>query len=174
MAVTIEMNETKEFKVIARGYDPKEVDSFLDDIMDEMARLMDEKQSLQQQLATAKAAANVPAATQVVRPVQANPYAAPKAAASAQTSSNKDALEILEMAQKLKNETIEKAQAEADEILAKAQEKADEQLKDLTGDKENLTRQVADLRAAAAEYRKNFEALLQAQQEAIEKASNLF
>ena len=150
MAVTIEMIETKEFKVIARGYDPKEVDSFLDDIMDEMARLMDEKQSLQQQLATAKAAA------------------------PAQTSSNKDALEILEMAQKLKNETIEKAQAEADEILAKAQEKADEQLKDLTGDKENLTRQVADLRAAAAEYRKNFEALLQAQQEAIEKASNLF
>lgn len=57
MAVTIEMIETKEFKVIARGYDPKEVDGFLDDIMDEMARLMDEKQSLQQQLAAAKAAA---------------------------------------------------------------------------------------------------------------------
>ncbi len=172
MAVTIEMIETKEFKVIARGYDPKEVDGFLDDIMDEMARLMDEKQSLQQQLAAAKAAAAAPAATQVVRPVQANPYAAPKAAAPAAPS--KDALEILEMAQKLKNETLEKAQAEAQEILAKAQEKADEQLKDLSGDKEALTRQVADLRAAAAEYRKNFEALLQAQQEAIEKASNLF
>ncbi|MDO4837291.1 MAG: DivIVA domain-containing protein [Clostridia bacterium] len=173
MAVTIEMIETKEFKVIARGYDPKEVDGFLDDIMDEMARLMDEKQSLQQQLAAAKAAAAAPAAaTQVVRPVQASPYAAPKAAAPAAPS--KDALEILEMAQKLKNETLEKAQAEAQEILAKAQEKADEQLKDLSGDKETLTRQVADLRAAAAEYRKNFEALLQAQQEAIEKASNLF
>ncbi len=172
MAVTIEMIETKEFKVIARGYDPKEVDGFLDDIMDEMARLMDEKQSLQQQLAAAKAAAAAPAATQVVRPVQASPYAAPKAAAPAAPS--KDALEILEMAQKLKNETLEKAQAEAQEILAKAQEKADEQLKDLSGDKEALTRQVADLRAAAAEYRKNFEALLQAQQEAIEKASNLF
>ncbi len=172
MAVTIEMIETKEFKVIARGYDPKEVDGFLDDIMDEMARLMDEKQALQQQLAAAKAAAAAPAATQVVRPVQANPYAAPKAAPAAAPS--KDALEILEMAQKLKNETLEKAQAEAQEILAKAQEKADEQLKDLSGDKEALTRQVADLRAAAAEYRKNFEALLQAQQEAMEKASNLF
>ncbi len=176
MAVTIEMIETKEFKVIARGYDPKEVDGFLDDIMDEMARLMDEKQSLQQQLAAAKAAASAPAAaTQVVRPVQANPYAAPKAAASAPAAApSKDALEILEMAQKLKNETLEKAQAEAQEILAHAQEKADEQLKDLSGDKEALTRQVADLRAAAAEYRKNFEALLQAQQEAIEKATNLF
>ncbi len=172
MAVTIEMIETKEFKVIARGYDPKEVDGFLDDIMDEMARLMDEKQALQQQLAAAKAAVAAPAATQVVRPVQANPYAAPKAAPAAAPS--KDALEILEMAQKLKNETLEKAQAEAQEILAKAQEKADEQLKDLSGDKEALTRQVADLRAAAAEYRKNFEALLQAQQEAMEKASNLF
>ena len=170
MAVTIEMIETKEFKVIARGYDPKEVDEFLDDIMDEMARQLDEIQSLQQQLATAKAA---PAATQAVRPVQASPYAAPKAAPAAEVP-DKAFREILEMAQKVKDETIAKAESDAAEIRAKAQEQADAQLKNLDDEKERLTQQVTDLRAAAADYRSRFEALLQAQQEAIEKASNLF
>lgn len=172
MAVTIEMIETKEFKVIARGYDPKEVDEFLDDIMDEMARQLDEIQSLQQQLAAAKAAPNVPAATQVVRPVQASPYAAPKAAQA--EVPDKAFREILEMAQKVKDETIAKAQNEAEEIRAKAQEQADAQLKGLDEEKNKLTQQVTNLRAAAADYRSRFEALLQAQQEAIEKASDLF
>lgn len=172
MAVTIEMIETKEFKVIARGYDPKEVDEFLDDIMDEMARQLDEIQSLQQQLATAKAAQNVPAATQVVRPVQASPYAAPKAAPV--EVPDKAFREILEMAQKVKDETIAKARNEAEEIRIKAQEQADAQLKGLDEEKGKLTQQVTNLRAAAADYRSRFEALLQAQQEAIEKASDLF
>ena len=85
-----------------------------------------------------------------------------------------DFREILEMAQKVKNETIAKAQQDAEEIRAKAQEQADAQLKNLSSDRVQLEKQVAELRKAAAEYRKNFEALLQAQQEAIEKASNLF
>lgn len=168
MQVTIEMIETKEFKVIAHGYDPKEVDEFLDDIMDEMVRQQDEIQKLQQQLAAAKAAPAVNAPTQVVRPVQ-NVYAAPKAEVP-----DKDFREILEMAQKVKNETIAKAEAEAEVILAKAQEAADAQLKGLSDEKEQLTKQVTDLRAAAADYRTRFEALLAAQQEAIEKATQLF
>lgn len=170
MQVTIEMIETKEFKVISRGYDPKEVDEFLDDIMDEMARQQDEIQALQQQLAAAKAAkpAN-DAPTKAIRPVQ-SAYAAP---AKAEVP-DKAFREILEMAQKVKDETIAKAEAEAEAIVAKAQEAADAQLKNLSGEKEALTKQVTELRAAAADYRTRFEALLAAQQEAIEKAVNLF
>lgn len=169
MQVTIEMIETKEFKVISRGYDPKEVDEFLDDIMDEMARQQDEIQALQQQLAAAKAAQpanNAP--TQVIRPVQSS-YAAP---AKAEVP-DKAFREILEMAQKVKDETIAKAEAEASQILTKAQAAADEKLKSLSDEKENLTKQVTDLRAAAADYRARFEQLLAAQQEAL-KASKLF
>lgn len=169
MQVTIEMIETKEFKVISRGYDPKEVDEFLDDIMDEMARQQDEIQALQQQLAAAKAAQpanNAP--TQVIRPVQSS-HAAP---AKAEVP-DKAFREILEMAQKVKDETIAKAEAEAAQILTKAQAAADEQLKSLSGEKETLTKQVTDLRAAAADYRARFEQLLAAQQEAL-KASKLF
>ena len=61
MQITIEMIETKEFKTKPRGYDPQEVDEFLDAICDEMARQLDAIQSLQQQLADAKAARPAPA-----------------------------------------------------------------------------------------------------------------
>ena len=66
------------------------------------------------------------------------------------------------------------ADAEIQAIRDKAQAQADSQLKNLQNDRDSLTRQVTELKAAAAEYRTRFEALLQAQQEAIEKAADLF
>ena len=78
------------------------------------------------------------------------------------------------MAQKVKSETIAAAEKQAEEIRVKAQQEADEQLKGLQDERDSLTRQVSDLKAAAAAYRAQFEALLQSQQEAIEKAANLF
>lgn len=173
MQITIEMIETKEFKTKPRGYDPQEVDEFLDAICDEMARQLDEIQSLQQQLAAAKAARPVPAPapapvteapTQQIKPVVARPAAVP----------DSDFREILEMAQKVKNETIAAAEAKAAAIVAKAEEEAADKLGSLSEEKEKLTGQVEALKTAAAEYRAKFEALLQAQQEAMEKASDLF
>lgn len=96
---------------------------------------------------------------------------APVAPASASTD---DIREILEMAQKVKKETIAAAEAKAEEIVTKAKEEATAKLDNLDEEKESLTKQVAALKAAASEYRTKFEALLQAQQEAIEKASDLF
>ena len=173
MQITIEMIETKEFKTKPRGYDPQEVDEFLDAICDEMARQLDEIQSLQQQLAAAKAARPAPAPapapvteapTQQIKPVVARPAAVP----------DSDFREILEMAQKVKNETIAAAEAKAAAIVAKAEEEAADKLGSLSEEKEKLTDQVEALKTAAAEYRAKFEALLQAQQEAMEKASDLF
>ena len=173
MQITIEMIETKEFKTKPRGYDPQEVDEFLDAICDEMARQLDEIQSLQQQLASAKAARPAPAPapapvteapTQQIKPVVARPAAVP----------DSDFREILEMAQKVKNETIAAAEAKAAAIVAKAEEEAADKLGSLSEEKEKLTGQVEALKTAAAEYRAKFEALLQAQQEAMEKASDLF
>ena len=167
MQITIEMIETKEFKTKPRGYDPQEVDEFLDAICDEMARQLDEIQSLQQQLAAAKAARPAPvteAPTQQIKPVVARPAAVP----------DSDFREILEMAQKVKNETIAAAEAKAAAFVAKAEEEAADKLGSLSEEKEKLTGQVEALKTAAAEYRAQFEALLQAQQEAMEKASDLF
>lgn len=167
MQITIEMIETKEFKTKPRGYDPQEVDEFLDAICDEMVRQMDQIAALQQQLAAAKAARPVvEAPTQQVRPVVAAPV---KAAVP-----DADFREILEMAQKVKSETIAAAEAKAEEIIAKAKEEAAAKLDNLDVEKESLVKQVAALKEAASDYRTKFEALLQAQQEAIEKASDLF
>ena len=173
MQITIEMIETKEFKTKPRGYDPQEVDEFLDAICDEMARQLDEIQSLQQQLAAAKAARPAPdpapapgteAPTQQLKPVVARPATGP----------GNDFREILEMAQQVKNETIAAAEAKAAALVAKAEEEAADKLGSLSEEKEKLTDQVEALKTAAAEYRAKFEALLQAQQEAMEKASDLF
>ena len=41
-------------------------------------------------------------------------------------------------------------------------------------EKETLVKAGADLKAAGAEYREKFESLLQAQQEALDKAADLF
>jgi len=48
--ITVDMIDTKEFKIKPRGYDQQEVDDFLDAIGDEMVRQLDLIQSLQQQL----------------------------------------------------------------------------------------------------------------------------
>lgn len=166
MQITIEMIETKEFKTKPRGYDPQEVDEFLDAICDEMVRQLDQIAALQQQLAAAKAARPVvEAPTQQVKPIVAAPV---------KPVPDADFREILEMAQKVKNETIAAAEAKAEEILAKAKEEAAAKLDNLDVEKESLANQVAALKAAASDYRTKFEALLQAQQEAIEKASDLF
>lgn len=169
MQITVEMIDTKEFKIKPRGYDQQEVDDFLDAIGDEMVRQLDTIQSLQQQLAQAKAArpAVTEAPTQAFKPVT-QPKTAP---AAVPTDSFR---EILEMAQKVKEETIAEAQRKADEIVAKATEEASKRLNNLDSEKESLTREVAALKAAANEYRTKFEALLQAQQEALEKAADLF
>lgn len=169
MQITVEMIDTKEFKIKPRGYDQQEVDDFLDAIGDEMVRQLDTIQSLQQQLAQAKAArpAVTEAPTQAFKPVT-QPKPAP---AAVPTDSFR---EILEMAQKVKDETIAEAQRKADEIVAKATEEASKRLNNLDSEKESLTREVAALKAAANEYRTKFEALLQAQQEAMEKAADLF
>lgn len=169
MQITVEMIDTKEFKIKPRGYDQQEVDDFLDAIGDEMVRQLDTIQSLQKQLAQAKAArpAVSEAPTQAFKPV-AQPKPAP---AAVPTDSFR---EILEMAQKVKDETIAEAQRKADDIVAKATEEASRRLNNLDSEKESLTREVAALKAAANEYRTKFEALLQAQQEAMEKAADLF
>lgn len=167
MQITIEMIETKEFKTKPRGYDPQEVDEFLDAICDEMVNQLDEIASLKQQLAAAKAARPVmEAPTQQVKPIVA--------AAPVKSVPDADFREILEMAQKVKAETIAAAEEKAAEIIANAKEAATAKLDNLDVEKESLTKEVAALKAAAAEYRTKFEALLQAQQEALEKASDLF
>ena len=156
--VTIDDISRKEFSIANKGYNQKEVDDFLDDICDEMERMEAEIKDLRQK-------------TTAVRPAQ--PAAAAASAEPGEDITNQFR-EILTTAQQVKDETIRKAKEDAAAIRAKAEAEATERLDGLKDEKEALTRQISELKTTAANYRKQFEELLQAQQEALEKATELF
>lgn len=157
--ITIDMISEKEFQITARGYDQREVDEFLDDICDEMERMEEQIKELRQQNAA-------------VRPAPV--VAAPVVTAAADDAGKDRIMAMLEMAARVKDETIAKAEEEAEVIRNRARSEADERIGDLSEEKAALLKEIDSLKQVAADYRKNFEALLQAQQEALEKATDLF
>ena len=154
--ITADMIAEKEFGIESRGYNKDEVDTFLDLICEEMDRLNNEIADLRQK-------------TTIVRP---------SAPAQETTGVNREDearfREILEMAATVKEETIRKAREDAEAIRLKAETEANERLNGLAEEREGLEKEVAALKEAAADYRRKFEELLNAQQEALEKATGLF
>ena len=154
--ITADMIAEKEFGIESRGYNKDEVDTFLDLICEEMDRLNNEIADLRQK-------------TTIVRP--STP--APETSGVNREDEGKFR-EILEMAAQVKEETIRKAKEDAEAIRLKAETEAKEQLDGLGAEKESLEQEVKNLKEVAAEYRRRFEELLRAQQEALEKAEGLF
>ncbi|MBQ9324442.1 MAG: DivIVA domain-containing protein [Clostridia bacterium] len=160
--ITVEVIANKEFSIKPRGYDQEEVDTFLDEICDEMEQMLKNISQLQQQLREAQAQAN--------RPVQSAPAAPAPSPVDASESSLR---EILLMAQKVKDETIADARKKADEIIENAQKKAEDQLGAIASERDSLTRQVEALRETAKDYKSRFAALISQQQEALQKINDL-
>ena len=152
--ITVDEISRKEFSFANKGYNQKEVDDFLDDICDEMERMEAEIMDLKQK-------------TSVVRPAAQEP-------AAVSTENEQSFREVLAMAVQVKEEAIRKAKEDAEAIRTKAENEAAERLDGLSEERKSLEAEVAALRKTAADYRARFEALLQAQQEALEKASDLF
>ncbi len=174
--ITISAIESKVFKQSTPGYDSEEVDTFLDDICDEMERMINESGKLQQQLREAQMTIQRLQQQQAAKPQEAPRSAAPAAPESDAgfTQSQEESFrEILVLAQKVKNETIQAAQEKASKMLEEAEQKASEQLAPIEEKKESLNRQVEALKQTVADYRSRFEALLQAQQEALDKVSDM-
>ena len=157
--ITVDLISTKEFSHVSKGYNPKEVDEFLDDICDEMERMEAEIKDLRQK-------------TTSIRPAQ--PAAEVPASREPSEDITNQFKEILTTAQQVKDETLRKAREDAEAIRAKAEAEATERLDGLSEERDALTKQISELKATAASYRQQFEQLLQAQQEALEKATDLF
>ena len=154
--ITADIIADKEFTIEARGYNRDEVDGFLDLICEELDRLNNEIQDLRQK-------------TTIVRPT------APENENTGISKEDEGKFrEILEMAATVKEETIRKAREDAEAIRLKAETEASERLNGLAEEREGLEKEVAALKETAAEYRRQFEELLHAQQEALEKATGLF
>ena len=152
--ITVEDISRKEFSFANKGYNQKEVDDFLDDICDEIERMENEIMELRQK-------------TTAVRP------AAPEST-GVSAENEKSFREVLAMAVQVKDETLRKAKEDAEAIRAKAETEAKERLDGLAEERQALETGLAALKKSAAEYRSQFETLLQAQQEALDKAADLF
>ena len=151
--ITVDEISRKEFSFANKGYNQKEVDDFLDDICDEIERMENEIMDLRQK-------------TTAVRPAQED---------TGISAENEESFrEVLALAVQVKEETLRKAREDAEAIRVKAETEATERLDGLTDERKALEEEVAALRKTAADYRAQFEALLQAQQEALEKAADLF
>ena len=152
--ITVEEISSKQFSIVNRGYNEKEVDDFLDDICDEMERMENEIIDLRQK-------------TSMTRPVV-------QESSGVDSETEKSFREVLAMAVQVKDETLRKAREDAEAIRAKAETEATERLDGLAEERQALEQEVAALKKTAADYRAQFEALLQAQQEALDKATGLF
>ncbi|MBR5110135.1 MAG: DivIVA domain-containing protein [Clostridia bacterium] len=183
MAITVAMIEEKEFKTKMRGYDPNEVDEFLDEICDEMVALQEEIATLNQRLSQASqqssayAPSAVPAPAPVV-PVPA-PVPAPAPVKKEEPAPQKDevsasAQKLLARAQKVYDDTLADAQQEAEQILADAKAKAAEQIGSLEDQRDALAKEVDELKASAKDYRERFLRLIEDQQHVLKAETALF
>lgn len=162
--ITIELIETKEFHVAARGYNQHEVDEFLDSICDELERLEAEMEALKaendrlQNQAVTQAVPQVTKGTPVV---------------SAPASADGTFREILEMAQRVKEQTIADAEAKAADIINNAEIQVKARLGNLAVEKDEVEAQVKALKAAAQDYKAKFAEMIANAQEALDAASDL-
>ncbi len=160
--ITIEMIETKEFHVAARGYNQHEVDEFLDSICDELERMENEIAALQEEKRVLEQRA------------QSSKYAAPAPAAPvAPAGADGTFREILEMAQRVKEQTIADAEEKAAEIVKNAEIEVRARLGNLSMEKENLEKEMAELKEAARAYKEKFADLLAQAHDALDAADEL-
>lgn len=153
--LTIQDIETKQFRRVAYGYEQREVDEFLDSICDEMELLQADIAELQRKLELANAETRkAEAAGGVVRP--------------AEPTADDSFREILEMAQRVKEQTIADAETKAAEILENAENEAKARLGGLAEEREKLEGYVTALRSKAVEYKTQVSELLKSHQEALE------
>ncbi len=178
MPITVAMIEEKEFKTKMRGYDPVEVDEFLDEICDEMVAMQEEISTLTQRLNqtahNAFVSSAVPTPVPPPAPIPA-PAPAPKPVEAPKAQDSSEAAQrLLAQAQKVYDETIAEAKAKAEEIMNGASSRASLGLGDLEAEKSDLQQEVEMLRQAAKDYRERFLRLIEEQHHILKSETALF
>jgi DivIVA domain len=156
MAVTIQTIETKEFKTKAHGYDPEEVDVFLDEIADEFEEMQREIQSLRSATAQQQSAPPPPPPKQVI----------PEPSETIQ--------KMLASAQRVSDETMADARKQAEIVLAEAKDRAESLIADAKREATRLQDSLDTLRGAANDYRARFKRLLDDQMHLVNGEPELF
>ena len=176
MAITINDIQNKQFTKVVRGYNPDEVDDFLDELTEQLEAMIKENRELNARIDELNAAA-------AAAPVQAAPAPAP---APAQTTTplmdepqyfknlETTLRETLINAQRLADETVSEARKKANTILSNAEEQAAAITASARAEVESARTETDELKAGAAEYRNRFLHLLQEQAHALNADESLF
>jgi cell division initiation protein len=186
MPITVTMIEEKEFKTKVRGYDPVEVDEFLDAICDEMIDLNNTIQTLREQL---KQRIDQPSSSYAPLPVapMAMPVSLPPISTMSGLRDEEPSVPVdIETAQKLLaktqqscDEALDDAMKRAEAILDDAQKQArelvpDPELTDLEAERRAVRSEIEKLKKEAATFRQRFQSMLKDQSEIIETETDLF
>lgn len=191
MALTPDDVVTKQFQHVRfkDGFDPDEVDDFLDEIVVEWRKTLNENAELKAKLAAyesgekpaAEAKGEEPASA-VVDEVPAPVAAAPAAPAAAAGSTSATA-GIIELAQRLhdehvaegeskKKQLISEAESEVERIRTEAQAKQREESARLERERNALEARITELRNFERDYRTQLRSYIEGQLRDLDEKSN--
>lgn len=164
MAITLKDIREKTFSSQVRnGYDPNEVDDFLDEIAEQMERLIRDNRDLKQKLADKAPAAE---ASAPVAPAQDD--------SSYFRNLETTLRDTLVSAQRVAEQTVTEAQEKADKTVADANEQANSILASAQAQVVDMEAKLEQLKGATESYRNSFIALLKGQAEVLNMNEELF
>ena len=166
MALSPDDVVTKQFQHVRfkEGFDPDEVDDFLDEIVVEWRKALAENEELKAKIAQLESAEGAAAApVEVPAPVEA-PVAAAPVAAEAGEGAGAASAGIIELAQRLHDEhvaegraqrdqLVSEAQAQAASIIAEAESRGRDEVAKLERERSSLEARITELRTFERDYR---------------------
>lgn len=181
MAITLDTIVNKVFKVVKNGYDNNEVESFLDEILEEMENREAETNKLKEQVAQLTAELNQAKAElhKAQSAATAQPVAAPVAPAAPVRTVQEDRHSsesfelVLSKAKGAYEEIVTAADTRAEEIINKANQDAAAIRSDAQTKIADLTAQLASLRKQTAEYYDSLKKITDAQTASMEQMKKL-
>ncbi|MDT0157526.1 DivIVA domain-containing protein [Microbacterium sp. ARD32] len=182
MALTPDDVVHKEFQHVRfkDGFDPEEVDDYLDEIVVEWRKTIEENNDLKAKLAafeSGQSTGPVAAAPVAATPVQAAP------APTAESSATGTSAGIIELAQRLHDEhvaegeskrrqLISEAEAEVTRIRTEAEAKQREESARLERERNTLESRITELREFERDYRGKLRALIEGQLRDLDQKSS--
>ncbi|QMU98458.1 DivIVA domain-containing protein [Microbacterium esteraromaticum] len=177
MALTPDDVVHKEFQHVRfkDGFDPEEVDDYLDEIVVEWRKTIEENNELKAKLAAFESGENAPAPVAAAAP-------APAPAPVAEGSSTGTSAGIIELAQRLHDEhvaegeakrkqLIEDAEAEVARIRTEAEAKQREESARLERERNTLEGRITELREFERDYRGKLRAMIEGQLRDLDQKS---
>jgi len=187
MALTPDDVVTKQFQHVRfkDGFDPDEVDDFLDEIVIEWRKALEENVELKAKLAAYESGATPAAEPAAPAPVAETPAPAPVAEAPAEPAPSGSATAtagIIELAQRLHDEHVAEGEAKRDQLIAdaeaevtrirtEAEAKQREETTRLERERNALEARITELRNFERDYRSQLRGYIEGQLRDLDEKS---